>query len=131
MVPMLAIVGALVGAVAAARGIVLLVRGVRHADQDGASLDIIRGIRGIAVGVGANALASGVLLEQRWLVAFGLVFLLEELYETGVVAGVLRARRARRDAADVDRHAEAAHSRAIRGTDLKERGIETAVMPER
>jgi hypothetical protein len=91
MLFILAFVGALAGTVAAARGIVLLVRGVRHADQDSASLDVIRGIRGIAVGIGIMALVAGVLLEQRWLVAFGLVFLLEELYETGVVTRVLRA----------------------------------------
>jgi hypothetical protein len=95
MIPALAIVGVLVGASAAVRGVVLVVRGVRHGDADSASLDVIRGIRGIAIAVGTMALAAGLVFEQRWLVAFGLVFLLEELYETGVVAGVLRAARRR------------------------------------
>lgn len=88
----LVIIGALVGLCAGIRGIRLLVRGLVHADEDGSSLDVIRGIRGVAVAVGTAALAAGILLEQRWLLAFGLVFLLEELYETGVVALVLRGR---------------------------------------
>ena len=96
MSDILGIVGVLVGATTVVRGVMLLVRGVTHADLDCASLEVIRGIRGIAVGVGAIALAGGLFLEQRWLVAFGVVFLLEELYETGVVAGVLRAAERRR-----------------------------------
>ena len=36
------------------------------------------------------ALAAGHVLDQTWLLVFGAVFLLEELYETGVVALVLR-----------------------------------------
>ena len=91
MITILAIVGVLIGATTVVRGVMRLVRGVTHADLDSASLDVIRGIRGIAVGVAAIALAGGLLLEQRWLVAFGVVFLLEEVYETGVVAGVLRS----------------------------------------
>ena len=91
MLGLLAVVGALLGIWAGIRGIRLLVRGLGHADDDTASLDVIRGIRGVAVAAGTGALAGGVLLEQRWLLAFGAVFLLEELYETGVVALVLRA----------------------------------------
>lgn len=91
MIGMLVIIGALVGLRAGIRGITLVVRGLAHADEDRSSLDVIRGIRGVAVAIGSAALAGGVLLEERWLVAFGLVFLLEELYETGVVALVLRA----------------------------------------
>src|SRR5688500_6814115 len=91
MIGMLAVMGALAGIAAGVRGIMLLVRGLAHADDERSSLDVIRGIRGVAVGVGTVALAGGILLEQTWLLAFGLVFLLEELYETGVVALVLRS----------------------------------------
>jgi hypothetical protein len=76
---------------AAARGVKLLVRGLRHADQESASLQVVRGLRGIVVGVGAGALAGGVLFGQVWLLVFGAVFLAEELYETGVLVLVLRA----------------------------------------
>jgi hypothetical protein len=76
---------------AGGRGIALLMRGIRHADERSSSLWAIRGIRGIAVAVGTAALAGGILLEQTWLLAFGAVFLVEELYETGIVALVLRA----------------------------------------
>jgi hypothetical protein len=75
----------------------LLISALAHAEAERSSLDLIRGLRGIAVAVGTAALAAGVLLEQRWLLVFGAVFLLEELYETGVVVLVLRA--ARRSAA--------------------------------
>ena len=91
MIDMLAVIGALVGLWAGVRGSRLVVRGLARADEDSASLDVIRGIRGVAVAVGSAALAGGVVLEQRWLLAFGAVFLLEELYETGVVALILRA----------------------------------------
>jgi hypothetical protein len=91
MIGTVAVIGALAGLWAGIRGITLLARGLAHADEDSASLDVIRGIRGVAVALGTAALAGGVLLEQTWLLAFGVVFLLEELYETGVVALVLRA----------------------------------------
>jgi hypothetical protein len=91
MIGILAVIVALAGACAGGRGIRLLVRGLQRADETSSSLDVIRGIRGLAVALGTAALAGGVLLEQRWLLAFGLVFLLEELYETGVVIMILRA----------------------------------------
>jgi hypothetical protein len=91
--PLLAI--AIVAGAAAAwvvlRGIKRVVYGIRHADQDAASLHVVRGIRAIVVGVAVAALASGWLFGQTWLVAFGAVFLAEELYETGVLVLVLRA----------------------------------------
>ena len=94
-VPELVVVIALVvvaGATwAIGRGIALLARGLRYADQDAASLHVVRGIRGIVVGVAVVALASGLVFEQTWLIAFGAVFLAEELYETGVLLLVLRA----------------------------------------
>jgi hypothetical protein len=91
MIGTLTVIGALAGAWAGVRGTRLLLRGLAHADEEHASLDVIRGIRGVAIAVGTAALAGGILLKERWLLAFGLVFLLEELYETGVVALVLRA----------------------------------------
>ena len=91
MIDVLAVVGALAGLWAGVRGCRLVIRGLARADEECASLDVIRGIRGVAVAVASAALAGGVVLEQRWLLAFGAVFLLEELYETGVVALILRA----------------------------------------
>jgi hypothetical protein len=87
----LAGLAALGGAWAGGRGIRLLVRGLRGADDPRAPLRVIRGIRGIVVAVAAAALAGGVLFGQTWLLVFGAVFLAEELYETGVIALVLRA----------------------------------------
>ncbi len=82
---------ALGGAWAAIRGVRLFVRGYRDADHPSASLRVIRGIRGLVVAVGTWALAGGLLFGQTWLLVFGAVFLAEELYETGVVALILRA----------------------------------------
>jgi hypothetical protein len=86
-----AILAALAGAGVGARGVWLLVRALRDADDPRASLTLIRGIRGIVVAVAVVALAAGVLVSQTWLLVFGAIFLAEELYETGVVALVLRA----------------------------------------
>jgi hypothetical protein len=78
------------GAWAAAHGARLMARALRRADEPSASLTLIRGIRGLVVGVAAWALAGGILFAQTWLLVFGGVFLAEELYETGVVALILR-----------------------------------------
>lgn len=86
----LVVLAAFAGACAGGRGVVLLTRGILRADDERSSLWVIRGIRGIAVAVGTTALAAGILLEEAWLLTFGVVFLLEELYETGIVALVLR-----------------------------------------
>jgi hypothetical protein len=75
---------------AAVHGARLVTRAVRHADAADSSLALIRGIRGVTVAVAAWALAGGLLFEQTWLLAFGAVFLAEELYETGVVVLILR-----------------------------------------
>jgi hypothetical protein len=88
---LVALLLALGGALAAVRGVRLFVRGCRDADHPSASLWIIRGIRGIVVAVGTWALAAGLLFGQTWLLVFGAIFLGEELYETGVVALVLRS----------------------------------------
>ena len=78
------------GAWAAAHGARLVARAVRHADEAASSLWLIRGIRGVVIGIAAWALAAGLLFAQTWLLAFGAIFLAEELYETGVVMLILR-----------------------------------------
>jgi len=78
------------GAWAGSRGGRLIVRSLTRADEPSASLWLIRGIRGVVVAVAAGALAGGLQFEQTWLLVFGGVFLAEELYETGVVALILR-----------------------------------------
>lgn len=87
----LAALVALIGAGAGVRGSQLLVRGLRRADEERASLWVVRGLRGIVVAAGAAALAGGLLFGQTWLLVLGAIFLAEELYETGVIALVIRA----------------------------------------
>jgi hypothetical protein len=90
MIDLLVALTVVAGGWAGGRGIVLLARGIRRADDERSSLWVIRGLRGLAVAVGTAAVAGGILANQRWLLAFGAIFLLEELYETGIVALVLR-----------------------------------------
>ena len=68
----------------------LATRAVRDGDDVASSLWLIRGIRGLVVAIAAWALAAGLLFAQTWLLVFGGVFLVEELYETGVVIVILR-----------------------------------------
>jgi hypothetical protein len=89
----LAVVALGLGLAALARGARLVARALRHADDPDSSLWLIRGIRGVVVAVATASLAAGLLSASTGLLAFGLVFLVEELYETGVVALVLRAAR--------------------------------------
>jgi len=79
------------GAWLGVRGGRLIARSLARADEPAASLWLIRGIRGVVVAVAAGALAGGLHFEQTWLLVFGGVFLAEEIYETGVVALILRA----------------------------------------
>ncbi|HET7853994.1 MAG TPA: hypothetical protein VFM04_06025 [Candidatus Methylomirabilis sp.] len=76
---------------AAWRGARLFLRGVREADHPSASLWVVRGIRAVIVTVAMGAFAGGLLYNQGWLLIFGVVFLGEELYETGFVSLALRA----------------------------------------
>lgn len=83
-------IGVLAGVIAAFlgwRGLCRMRRGLRES----ASLELVRGIRAVvtagAVGVFGLALLTG----ERGLLAFAAVFLAEELYETGVLALILRA----------------------------------------
>lgn len=79
------------GTWAGVRGAKLLVRGFCCPDDVLAPLWVVRGIRGVVAAVGAGALAGGLLFAQTWLMVFGVIFLAEELYETGVLALILRA----------------------------------------
>jgi len=90
MTAALVVVLVLGGAIAGIRGIRRVAWSLRNADDGAASLTLVRGIRGLVVGVGAWALAGGMVLGATWLLVFGVVFLAEELYETAVPAAILR-----------------------------------------
>jgi hypothetical protein len=79
------------GSWAGVRGTRLLVRGIRSSAEPEAPLRVIRGLRGIIVAICAAAAAAGLLLEARWLLIVGGLWLAEEIYETGVLALILRA----------------------------------------
>lgn len=82
----------LVMAVGAAwRGVRLLMRGLGNADHPCTSLWVVRGIRGVIVTAAMGAFAAGMLYAQKWLLVFGMIFLGEELYETGFVSLALRS----------------------------------------
>lgn len=87
----LAALAVVVGAWAGARGVSLLARGLRRGEDPSAPLWIIRGLRGIIVAICLVVLAVGTVLGQVWLVVFGALWLAEEIYETGVLALILRA----------------------------------------
>lgn len=69
----------------------LLARGLTHGEHPSAPLWVVRGLRGIIVAICMAALAVGTVLGQVWLVVFGGLWLAEEIYETGVLALILRA----------------------------------------
>lgn len=87
----LAALAVLGGAWAGARGVRLLARGLTHGEHPSAPLWVVRGLRGIIVAICMAALAVGTVLGQVWLVVFGGLWLAEEIYETGVLALILRA----------------------------------------
>jgi hypothetical protein len=87
----LATLFSLITIAAAWRGTQLLVRGLRQTTHPSGALWVVRGIRGIIVAVGVGALSGGLLFASTGLLAFGAIFLGEELYETGVVLLALRA----------------------------------------
>jgi hypothetical protein len=86
----LAIAACLAGAWAGARGVRLLIRGVRHSGDPEAPLRVIRGLRSIIVAICAVATAGGLVFEQPWLLIFAGLWLAEEIYETGVLALIVR-----------------------------------------
>ncbi len=91
VVLLLASLATLGGLWAGARGVRLLARGLRAADDPRGSLWVIRGLRGMIVCICLTALAVGAVLETVWLLVFAGLWLLEEIYETGVLALILRS----------------------------------------
>ncbi len=88
------ILAALLSAVAVAsawRGTRLFLKGLRNPDLPSGPLWVVRGIRGWIVALAMSALAGGVLYYEAWPLIIGLIFLGEELLETGVVSLALRA----------------------------------------
>jgi hypothetical protein len=90
LVLLLAGSAALGGLWAGVRGARLFVRGVRGADDPSGALWVIRGLRGLIVCICLTCLAAGAVLGERWLLVFAGLWLLEEIYETGVLALILR-----------------------------------------
>ena len=84
---MLAALLLLAGTFFAVRGTRVLAAGLAHAG----SLDVIRGLRAWTIALSMMAFAVGVLSAQAGFLVLGGVFLAEELYETGVVALLIRA----------------------------------------
>jgi hypothetical protein len=76
----------LAGAASMAHGARRLAGGLRRA----VPLDVVRGIRGCVIALAAAAFAGGVLLGETGLLVLGAVFLGEELYETGILAAIIR-----------------------------------------
>ena len=76
----------LAGGLAVVRGSRQVARGLR----DGASVELVRGLRGWILAVSAGIFATALLAGIPGLAVLGVVFLAEELYETGVVLFVIR-----------------------------------------
>ena len=82
---------ALGGLWAGVRGVRLLIRGLRAANDPHGALWVIRGLRGLIVWICLTGLALGAVLEETWLLVVAGLWLLEEIYETGVLALILRS----------------------------------------
>ena len=87
---LLAGLAALGGIWAAARGVRLIVRGLRAAGEDDGALWLIRGLRSLIIGICLGCAALGAVFDEVWLLVFAGLWLLEEIYETGVLASILR-----------------------------------------
>ena len=68
-----------------------LTTGLREIDRPTSALRVVRGLRGVIVAVSLAALGGGMLFTSTGLVVIALIFLGEELYETGVLLLALRA----------------------------------------
>ena len=72
------------------RGTVKFVWGLKNPDHPKQSLKVVRGIRGGIIGVALLFIAGGLEFGATWAVLFGLVFVGEELLETGVMIFALK-----------------------------------------
>jgi uncharacterized membrane protein len=75
------------------RGIRSLAQGLRNPDHPMQGTWVVRGFRGGIVGIGLGFIAAGIYLDVTWPLIFGAAFLLEELFETGIMLLALRAER--------------------------------------
>jgi len=66
-------------------------RRLRHGLREAKSLEVVRGIRALVTAVAAAVAGIALLSGEHGLLAFSAVFLAEELYETGVLALIIRA----------------------------------------
>lgn len=74
------------------RGIVHFRRSGRHVGDPEQSRLVIRGFRALILSAGFASFAAGIWLHDgRW-IAFGLIFLFEEIIETGVMLLAMRRR---------------------------------------
>jgi hypothetical protein len=73
------------------QGVRRFATGLSQIDHPTSALQVVRGLRGVIVAVSLAALGGGVLFASKGLLVFGLIFLGEELYETGVLLLALRA----------------------------------------
>jgi hypothetical protein len=92
--PLLVILAALLwllAAIALWQGIRELATGLCEVNHPASALRMVRGILGVTVAVSAAALGGGMLFASTGPLAFGVIFLGEELCETGVVLLALRA----------------------------------------
>ncbi len=87
----LAILFSVVAVGSARRGTRLFLQGLRESEHPSRSLWIVRGIRGGIIALAMGILAGGVMYANKWLLIFGVIFLAEELYETGIVIFALRS----------------------------------------
>jgi hypothetical protein len=68
---------------------------LRRPEKDGAPLVLIRGLRAFIVALAFAAIAFGRWTASDGFVLFGIFFLAEELYETGLILLILRWGKAR------------------------------------
>ena len=87
---LLAGLAAVGGIWSAGRGIRMILRGLRTAGEDDGALWLIRGLRGLIIGICLSCAALGAAFNAVWLLVFAGLWLLEEIYETGVLASILR-----------------------------------------
>ncbi len=72
------------------RGARGLAAGMRDSDHPDSSDRVIRGMRTLILAIGFSFFAGGAHFAIKWPLIFGLVFLGEELFETGIMLLALR-----------------------------------------